>query len=199
MASQGDICNMAIGHLGVQTTIENLETEKSAEARICRTFFDTVRDDLLREANWPFAKHIAAGQLIATQPNTVWRFAYRYPVDCINMRRIVVPSGVYTNSPIPYEMGQDSGGELILTNEETAFFEYTRRVEEAERYPADFVMAFTYKLAGAIAPALTSGDPFKLRDAAEQRYLRMISKAKAQAKNEEQVGPAPASEFERAR
>jgi len=200
MASSTEICNLALSHIGVGKEIANLETEKSEEAAACRRFYDTARDEVLRDFTWPFATVMATLGLIEEDPNDEWSYSYRYPSDCLMFRRIL--SGQRTDTRdtrVPYKIAQDSSGTLIFTDQENAECEYTIREDDPLRYPPDFVLAFSFLLASYIAPRLTGGDPFKLGQRALQLYALQISKAQANAKNEEQPDIEPDSEFTRAR
>lgn len=200
MAASTNIANMAISHLGISKEIGNLDTEKSAEAAACRTFYETARDETLRDFPWPFATKFVALGLVETDPTDEWSFSYRYPSDCLNIRRIL--SGLRNDnrdSRASYKIGRDDDGVLIYTDIENASIEYTIRDDEVERYTPDFKMAFSCRLAALIAPRITKGDPFKMRDAALKMYQMELSKAHANAANEEQPDREPESEFIRAR
>ena len=199
-ASEIAICNLALSHLGVGKEIANLETETSQEAAACRRFFATARDNTLRDYPWPFATKIASLALIETEPNDEWGYSYRYPTDCVRLRRIL--SGNRNDNRqtrVPYKIAQDTSGELLYTDMENAEVEYTVRETDPSRYPSDFAMAFSLRLALYIAPRLTKGDPFKLGDRALSLHEFEIKKAMASAHIEEQSEEEPDSEFIRGR
>lgn len=194
------ICNMALSHLGVGKEIANLETETSQEAAACRRFFSVARDNTLRDYPWPFTTKIQALALIETDPNDEWNYSYRYPSDCLRLRRVL--SGIRNDNRqtrVPYKIAQDAAGQLIYTDTENAEVEYTIRETDPSRYPSDFVMAFSLRLASYIAPRLTKGDPFKLGDRALQLHQYEVQKAMASAHVEEQQEELPDSEFIRER
>jgi hypothetical protein len=200
MSSETEISNMAISHLGVGKEIADLDTETSAEAKACRRFYDIARDTVLRDFQWPFATKIASLGLVESDPNTEWDYSYRYPSDCITLRRIL--SGVRQDtldSKVPYKIAQDSSGRLIFSDEENASVEYTVKVTDPAKYTPDFTLALSYRLAVYIAPRVTRGDPFKLMEKAMGMYMDIIGDAKANAYNEEQDDVKPESEFIRAR
>jgi hypothetical protein len=199
-ASDTEICNIALSHLGVGKEIANLETENSNEANACRRFFDTARDATLRDFPWPFATKFADLSLVEETPNDEWAYSYRYPSDCVRLRRVL--SGNRTDTPDtrePYKIAQDASGLVIFCDKEDAEIEYTVREEDPILYPMDFVVAFSYRLAAMIAPRVTSGDRYKLGPAAMQAYLIEISKAESSSLNEEQADKHPDSEFIRTR
>lgn len=200
MASSTEICNMALSHLGVGKEIANIETEQSQEASACRRFYDIARDYTLRDFLWPFVRRYQALGLVAEEPNTEWAFSYRYPTDCLKIHKILSPRRNDTRqSKISYMIAQDSVGRLIFTDIEDAEIIYTQKETDPDKYPPDFIMALSFRLAAYIAPRLTSGDPFKLGDRAMQMYSIEISKAAANSVNEQQAEEEVESELIRAR
>ena len=199
-SSETEICNLAISHLGIGKEIANLETERSNEAAACRRFFETARDVTLRDFNWPFATKINELGLVEADPNDEWSFSYRYPTDCLKLRRIL--SGIRNDtrqSRVPYRVARDAAGLLIFTDTADAQVEYTIQEQTVSSFPPDFVMAFSFLLASYVAPRLTAGDPFKMGTRAIELYQVEISKAMAAAINEEQDEEYPDSEFIRVR
>ncbi len=195
-----EIVNMSLSHLGIGKEIANLTTETSQEASAARRYYGVARDTVLRDFPWPFATKITTLSLVASNPNDEWAYSYRYPSDCLYIRRIL--SGIrndYRESRVPYKIAQDSAGLLIFTDQGTAQVEYTIKAIDPLRYPADFSMALSYMLAALIAPKLTGGDQFKLGDKAFKLYYLLLTQAAAKAFNEEQPDVEPDSEFIRGR
>lgn len=200
MASEVQICNLALGHCGVSTPIASLD-EASKEAQACKLFFEQERDTVLRDFPWPFATRIAALALVEEAPNSEWAFSYRYPTDCLRLRRVLNPAGRNDSrqSRLSYRLANDTQGTLILTDEAEASIEYTVRISNAGLFSPDFVSALALRLAAMIAPQLTGGDPFKLGERALRLYILAMGTAQASALNEEQADDAPDAEYIRAR
>lgn len=200
MPSKVELCNQALGHLGVGDGISNLETERSQNARACRLFFDQVVDEMLRKFAWPFATKLAALQLLATDPNDEWGFSYRYPNDCLYLRRILSGTRVDTSDTrVPFKVAQDAVGKVVYTDMEDAQVEYTVRITDVNRFSPDFAVAFTYLLASKIAPRLEEGDPFKLADRCLRLYVANMREAAGQALNESAQGQDPDADLIRSR
>ncbi len=72
-------------------------------------------------------------------------------------------------------------------------------MDEVNQYPDDFKMAMSLRLAGAIAPMVTGGDPFKLGVQALQKYRIEISMAASNAANAENPDSPPEAEWIRGR
>ena len=198
--SKTGIVNIALSHLGISKELGNLETDRSLEASTGRRYFDTARDKVLRDFHWPFATRIEALGLVEEDPNTEWGFSYRYPVNCLRIERFL--SGLRNDtlqSKSPYKIVSDDTGLLIYSDLEDAEIEYTVRATNIIIYPADFVIAFSFYLANLMAPRVTGGDQFKLGRIALNNYEIEISKAQANAINEEQPDQQVDSEFIRDR
>lgn len=156
MANKIDIFNMALAHIGSTDTIAD-ELELSPERVICSRFWDTCRDWLFayKDMKWKFATNTVALADLGDPPPQ-WGFRYRYPNDCVNALEIVADNSILlqTSQKIPFEIGYEAAGRVIYTNQDDAILSYTKRIEEAERYPATFVAAIAYNLAAMIAMPL---------------------------------------------
>lgn len=200
MSTTADICNLALSHLGVGTEISSLDNDRTAVGAACRRFFDICRKQVLRDASWPFATKFAALGLVASEPTTEWGYAYQYPSDALKIRRI--PSGIRTDthqSRIPFREAYGASSRLLYVDLENANVEYTVDVDEASRFPPDFVMAMSLRLAVYIAPRVTSGDPFKLGERAGRLYTMEFGAAVTNSLAEGQQDTAPEAESIRAR
>lgn len=200
MASATEICNLALSHLGVGKEIANIDTEQSEEASACRRFYESARDATLRDFNWPFATRYEELGLIEEDPNDEWDYSYRYPTNCLRIRKIL--SGIRNDtrqSRVPYQIAQDDAGRILFTDQEDACIVYTRKETDPDKYTSDFVLAFSFRLANYIAPRLTAGDPFGLGKRALEMYSYEISVAAANAMNEQQDEELVDSELIRAR
>lgn len=196
------IANMALAHINVSKPIGNLETENSQEARACRVFYETVRQAVLRDFNWPFARKIITLDLVATNPNTEWQYSYEYPDDCIAFRRIISPIRNDTRqSRIPYKeyLSADGSSSVVYTDKQSAQAEYTVDTDNVALFKPDFTLAFSLRLAAYVAPVITGGDPFGVGKRAIQFYALELAKAQDNAANEEQDEQVPESEYIRER
>ena len=200
MASKVGICNLALSHLGVGKDINNFETERSEEAQACRTFYDQALQQTLRDFEWPFATRFVELTQIEENPTTEWARSYSYPSGCLFFRRIL--SGTRndtTDTKINYRIVGDTNSQIIYTDQDDAVCEYTVNATDPNVYPSDFVQALSLRLAYYIAPRVTKGDPFKIRNEVAGLYLTELSKAQSNAVNEEQSELLPDSEMIRAR
>lgn len=176
--------------------ISDIETEKSQEASACNRYYSDAIESTLSDAWWPFATRIKALELIETNPNNEWNYSYRYPSDCLTLRKI--QSGIRNDtheSRVPYLIASDDAGRIVFTDQQNAICEYTKNISDVSLFNAEFRLAVSFRLAAYIAPRLTNGDPFSLRDKAMNAYYAEVSRAKANFLNEASPGVLPESQF----
>ena len=192
MASEVQIARLALQHIGDRFDINSL-TESSPEAEQVNLVFSDVRDMVLREHPWKFArKYTSPAQLSGTAPGN-WDYMYAYPSDAMRIIRIVNPLGD-NQPPIRFEIARNSDDvRVILSNESEPTFEYTSRVTDPQQFDPQFVIALSYRLAQYIAIPIT-GDRNIMADMKQMADIE-IGKARASDANEgfEEVRPAQAT------
>jgi len=200
MASDVDISNMALAHIGDIANIVSL-TEQSVQAQTCKTLFPIARDTLLESHAWSFASARATLALL-TAVIPEWKYAYAKPVNALRVLAIhannanndystpvvidpynpTVPSlttyGVYTTQPFIMEVDAN-GNELIYTNQQNATARYTVRVTDTAKFSPMFTMALSWHLASLIAGSIIKG---KEGAAEAKRCLAMANVYLNQAK-----------------
>jgi hypothetical protein len=165
MASEVDIANLALSHLGDDATIASLDPpEGSAQAEHCARFYPMARDSLLEMHSWRFAtRRTALAELTNTWPQ--WAYAYAKPADCLRVISVIDPEapddlaqlGVKTAKPFTVEINDDLA-EVILTNQTDAVLRYVARTEDTTKFPPLFTMALSWHLASMIAGPVLKGD-----------------------------------------
>lgn len=200
MASDVSICNTALIRIGVSQQIADL-AEPSTAAILCLTLYATTRDEVLRAAHWGFARKVATLGLVAEDPTDEWGYAYRYPADAIEIRKIA--SGIQRVDPrderVAYELASDDSGLLLYTDRAEAVAVYTARITTAEWFPPDFASALAWRLAIDLAAPLGGALGIQWRDKAALYYRAAVDAAQAASMNEESPDDAPAAESIRAR
>jgi hypothetical protein len=180
---------MALSNIGIGQEIGAL-SELSAAARACNFWYDIARDIALASFPWPFAFKQSALALVANNPNTEWRYAYRYPANCIVFRRIVSGS-LPELREIAFKLGKDDQGILIYSNEPNAIGEMTSTYGDEGMWPDAFASAVSWILAERIAPKLQV-DRSRQLDATG--YMdKALMQAKGIQAQEQSNGPRPAA------
>lgn len=180
MASEVDICNLALAHLGDNATVASLEPpEGSAQAEHCARFYPIARDALLELHDWNFAtKRALLAQVDNLWPQ--WSYSYLQPADCLRVIAVLDKTAGADQSisvPAPYSqsglantgMGRytpqdyvcetnDSGDEVILTNQVDAMVRYVAFVTDTTKFTPLFVTTLTWKLAAMLAGPVLKGE-----------------------------------------
>lgn len=174
MASEVDICNLALAHLGDNATVASLDPpEGSAQAEHCARFYPIARDSLLEMHTWGFAtKRVTLALLGSGWPE--WDYSYMQPSDALNIIAILPPDATddYSQglSNVPNAAGgsyvpqafscevDGSGNDVILTDQADAVLRYTSVVEDTTKFSPLFVMALSWHLASMLAGPMLKGD-----------------------------------------
>lgn len=155
VASEVEFYNLALSAIGTRKQVA-VPTEVSREAEICRLWFPTIRDHVLRAAPWACAKEYTRLALLATQatdrdweigdPEPGFNFAYSLPANHLWPRHLTTFAR--------FTLGQIGNVNCLMTNEEDAILVHTKQQTIYSRYDADLVLAVSYGLAATIARPL---------------------------------------------
>lgn len=180
MATEEDISNLALSHLGDTATVVSLNPpEGSMQAEHCARFFPIARDTLLEIHPWGFAsKRIILAQLTSNWPQ--WMYAYAIPSDAIKILAVLPPDstddvsapaklpsaiaqpgapdwGAYTPQPFVTEVNGD-GAEVIYSDQGNAILRYTASVSDTNIFSPLFTIALSWHLASMLAGPVIKGD-----------------------------------------
>jgi hypothetical protein len=206
--SQTAICNLALLRIGIAQPIADI-SEASVTARACRAVYTRCIEEMLRERPWPFAIRQVQLAVVSEQTFGDWFYSYRYPVDFLNVHRLVqvsstvVSSGTIYTVPsvgtpsVKYAVGSDSQGKLIHTNLSSAYAIGTEIVTDVGLFDPLFSSALAWKIASEIAISLTKD--VRIAAMAANMYDRVVSEAAATAHNESKSDPDVESGFMKAR
>lgn len=154
MASEVQICNLALSNLGNRGRVVSIDpVDGSAEADYCASFFALARNELLEMSDWAFARTRVA-LATTTNPSSVWTYAYSLPSDCLVPRRILVDeSGVFEEDGEPW----NREGQVLLTDKENAELVYTKVITNAGLFSPSFCTALAYLLSAYLAGPIIKG------------------------------------------
>lgn len=167
------ICNIALSHFG-GGEINSLD-EASESARACNLFYESSRDEVLRDFPWPFARKI---QALALTEETIpgWSCAYKLPANCLRARRVF---GRYDSLA---ENHFDVYGDVLVCDLVEAHLEYTGQVSDPVRFDAKFSQALSYKLASELVIVLLANTTRKQEFYSQ--YQQTLGEAKTAAMRE---------------
>ena len=180
MATEVDICNLALANLGDDATIATLSPpEGSAQAEKAARFYPIARDSLLEMHTWNFAAK-RANLALTTNNLAQWDYAYVAPTDMMSPVAVIsptaqndyatrmsagdTPGGITSNYAPTIVAGQYTPqqfaieGTTIYTNVETAMLRYQAFVTESDKFSPLFVMTLSWHLASMLAGPIIKGD-----------------------------------------
>lgn len=167
MASEVEIANLALSHLGDSATVSSLSPpEGSAQAERCARFYPLARDVMQEEFVWSFCTRRKLLALVANWSSGKWAYAYAVPSEMLHPISVSHPEassdqvdvlGLRPGAPFQLE-GTDTGQVVILTNQPDAELRYTIRVRDTTKFSAQFVEALSWRLASMLAGPILKGE-----------------------------------------
>lgn len=188
MASEVEICNLALSHLGDEATVASITPpDGSVQAGLCARHYPLARDALLQMHTWTFATRRIVGAEVSSG-TTNWQYAYSLPNDALDVFAVLPPEATNPYSrtawdqlayndtglnpwfgapppsspmpvPVDYELETDADGNiLVMTNQPTAEIRYSVRITDTAKFSPLFVRALGHLLAADIAGPLLKGD-----------------------------------------
>ena len=174
MASEVDICNIALGHLGDEAAISAIAPpDGSVQAAHCARIYPMARDELLEMHNWRFAvKRKALALLATTEQPQEWAYTYGYPtcIRVIAIRPANEPTTSNSNlifdeqeflaAPKTYPFtveALDDGTQVIYTNVEDATVHYVAAITDVAKFSPLFRAALARLMAHYLAGPIVKG------------------------------------------
>lgn len=183
MASEVDICNLALGNLGDIANVSSIDPpEGSAQAQLCAQFYPIARDSLLEMHTWGFCTMRANLPLLQdlSGQQTQWQYIYQAPSNVLNYIAVLDQNamddysqqfpmaytqvglvnngqGLYTPQDFVVESLVD-GTQVIYTNQDNAMLRYTAKVTDPTKFTPLFVEALSHYLSAKLAGPLLKGD-----------------------------------------
>lgn len=164
MAADLTTVNLALSRFGqAKITQAQLNADVHPSAVAANTFFDSCRDEVLGESNWPFATVTMALSSLGEDQTGEWVYIYSYPTlamssifNCFNL------ATVDSKSEQEFEVKHipTLGVSAIYTDLDDAIAEYTYQVTNTALWSKKFITALSYRLAAELCMTIT-GDAKK--------------------------------------
>ena len=158
--SDVQIAKLALQHIGDRYDITSLD-EATPEAEQVNLVYENIRDALVREHPWKFSLRYTTPAALVGTPPMGWTFMYQYTPEALKVWRIVNPLDPIGDElpPIKWTIGRNASDvKVLMTNQGTPEFEYSKQVTNSIEFDASFVMALSWRLAETIARPLTGDD-----------------------------------------
>lgn len=211
MASEVDICNMALGHLGDRATVSSISPpEGSAQAEHCARFYPVARNLVLESHEWGCATKRANLALLSDTSPPGFLYVYQQPSDCLNIIDLQRPfdptfhalfgagrvdsDGDWTLDAVPYELESRSDGTpIIYTNLENAIIRYVALVTDTTKFSAQMLDAIAWLLAAYLAGPVVKGDAgAEMAASCMKAYYISLGQATSNDANNRRRSPAQA-------
>lgn len=193
MATQLDICNLALDMVGAEPIVTIADDNVRAQA-LTRNYQMALRE-VLRSRDWGFAV-LRASLVVAAPPAFGWDFAFTLPTDFVTITQM---NGVlYEGEPGDW-FALENG--LLLTDAEFADIVYISSAGLETTFDALFVPAFATLLASRIATPLRQDGGTAMMNLL-QLYRGSLATAAVKNANERKLpytSPASDSTFVRSR
>jgi hypothetical protein len=141
------IANLALTRLGEETITAFTETTEAAI--VMNLLYPIVRDEEIQAHPWVFAQARTQLSQDTTTPDFEWDYQYALPADYLGSLNDSLYNPVLDGT-FAIE------GNKLLTNEETVYFKYTKRITDTTLFTPMFVEALYLKLAMAAASRITA-------------------------------------------
>lgn len=212
MASEVEICNLALAHLGDNATVATINPpDGSAQAEHCARFYPMARDALLEMHTWDFTMSRVALALLSANA-AGWAYTYAAPANVLSMIAILDPAapddysatvqsstwydppilsvGQYTPQAFQVEIDNITGADIILTDQVNATARYSKRVTDTTKFSPSFVRALTWMLASELAGPVIKGEAgAAMAGRCNGVFLKLLATATEADANGRQIKP----------
>lgn len=201
MATKIDIYNLALFKLAQSIAVPAI-TDDSKAADVLNRLWEPVRDFVLTERVWPWAMRALALSHQDEPAMPGWAYRYAYPVDCLTAYAVTDAGGIasagklvrftsgdwvantWGSGSYDWDTAYGEQGTSIVSNLRDAYLVYTAKVDDANRYPPQFVNAIATRLAAEAAPPLIGDLGLQVKQNLLDEYMVALTGAGAHAMNE---------------
>lgn len=179
MASEIEICNMALSNLG-QGPITNLLDPQTTEEQLCALHYPTIRDGVLEARAWTFAKFQVIRE--STQADE-WGLGVLYPIEAdwlavLRCYRSVSAFSLSQAAPKKNQANWEIQGSNIVADVGLLYIEGVLRITDTNKFSKLFVQTVAARLAAELCIPITNEKKllkdmwdlynYKLKDAASR-------------------------------
>lgn len=166
------IYNLALSALLLSREVSDVETDKTNEVRILNTHYDIAIESTLQDLDLDSLSTPITLELLANLTDEPWDFVYKYPTNCVFLRRIKsLQITDNRRTHISKRTGLFEGQKAIFTNQENAVGECIPKDVPLSALSPMAGMAIAYSLAQLSAPLLVGKGAKRLRDSINQFYI----------------------------
>lgn len=180
MASETDICNLSLAHLGDSANVQAINPpDGSTQAEKCQRFYPIARDNVLQLHNWSFAMRRAASLASVINASSSWTYAYAVPNDMLKPVSVLLPSETNDTNVQDYAIETASDGTLVLyTNVLNPVLRYIVKVTDTTKFTPLVVSCISWLLSSYLAGPIMKGKAgLQLAQMCQQTFEKEMGKA----------------------
>lgn len=187
MASESDICNLALAHLGSKPTVVSISPpEGGADASSAARFYPVARDVLLEMHAWRFATRRQDLALLSDTPPPGWAYTYALPA-CIRPVAVYPPGGRDDDPQDFLVETRADGAQVIYSNAAEATLKFVAQVSDSAKFSPLFTNALAWLLASYLSGPITKNS--KVKEACYKMFMVEMAKATSSDANARQANP----------
>lgn len=155
MATQVEICNEALTHIGAKNLVTSI-SEQSKEASRLNAVWNRARDNVLQRHRWGFAKKQVALAIVSGASASGWDYVYALPTDCLTAHELWQADA--TGDPIAFTPALSAAADAryLYTNQAEAVLLYTAQILLVSVFSAPFAAVLAWELADMVCMPLTA-------------------------------------------
>lgn len=171
MYTKAAIFNLALGALLLNRQIADADADPCKEAVVLRAHYPTALRKTLEDLDLDATRMVVDLELVTTNPDDLWKYAYKYPSNCALLRRIRNCALTDTReNQIRRQTGIFNGQKVIFTDEYQAKAEILPDNFSLSILSASAGLALGYKLAELSSPLISGKGARELRDQIKNMY-----------------------------
>jgi hypothetical protein len=169
---------LALSALLLKRQISDVDADSSSEIKVLNTHYETAFNATLEDLDLDATSGIKTLELLEEEPNTLWSYAYKYPTNCVFLRRIRSPVlKDNRTTQIPRKTGIHSAQKVIFTNEPEAVIEYIPDDVPLAALSPNAGLAIAYRLAILSSNLIVGKGSVKIKEDIQKSYLLARSEA----------------------
>lgn len=171
MASEVDVCNLAMSHIGQDANITAIDPpDGSPEADHCEAFFPIARDAMLAAHSWSFNTQRATLTELATNPQeALWGYAYQLPNLCLTPLKVLFDESTDDTESQPFIIETlESGAQVLYTDVEDAQLVFRWKQTDLVKWSPNAIICLSWLLAHFVAGPITKD--LKLKKSCLEAY-----------------------------
>lgn len=188
MFDKTKIFNLSLAALFLQKRLTNADTDKSTEALTLNNFWDVAYESALEDMDLDSTSQTIALEQVGIDPSPFWRYAYKYPVNAVLIRRIV--SNQITDDEetlIDKVRAVHAGESCILTNEPSAKVEFIAKDIPMAALTAQAAIYISLKLAQLSVPLIVGKNSVQISQGIDSRLELALMDAKRRDAQESSI------------